>query len=239
MRRDDGFWFPREILGSVGGISQQLSVTDIIIDFHWGQFLGEICARMEARRLAGLLGQHGPDASGRSVHFHHEGSLWVGMPQDGGCAERFLELLNCFVGIGVPGQELGLTSQEGGERRSEQAVVLDESPIEVGESEESLQFLYRRGERPFPYGRNFPLVHTNPILADDVPEELQRGAMELTFLHLKVEVVLSEPFEDLRHVMAMFGQVPGVYEDVVNVHYNEMMEELPEHLIHEALEDGW
>ncbi len=62
--------------------------------------------------------------------------------------------------------------------------------------------------------------------------------MELTFLHLKVEVVLSEPLEDLCHVMAMFGQVPGVYEDVVNVHYNEM-EELPEHLIHEALEDGW
>ncbi len=113
---------------------------------------------MEARRLAGLLGQHGPDAGGRSVHFHHEGSLLVGMPQDGGCAERFLELLNCFVGLGVPGQELGLTSQEGGERRSEQTVVLDESPIEVGESEESLQFLYRRGERPFLYGHNFPLV---------------------------------------------------------------------------------
>ncbi len=161
------------------------------------------------------------------------------MPQDGGCAERFLELLNCFVGLGVPGQELGLTSQEGGEQRSEQAVVLDESPIEVGKSEESLQLLYRRGERPFPYGRNFPLVHTNPILANDVTEELHRGAMELTFLHLKVEVVLSEPLEVLRHVMAMFGQVPGVYEDVVNVHYNEMMEKLPEHLIHEALEDGW
>ncbi len=156
-----------------------------------------------------------------------------------GRAERFLELLNGFVGIAVPGQELGLTSQEGGERRSEQAVFLDESPIEVGESEESVQVLYRRWERPFPYGRIFPLVHLNTILADDVPEELHRGAMELTFLQFKVEVVLSEPLEDLRHVVAMFGQVPGVYEDVVDVHYNETMEELPENLIHEALEGGW
>ncbi len=159
------------------------------------------------------------------------------MTQDGGRAEHFLELLYGFVGIGVPGQGLGLTSQEGGERCSEHAVVPDESPIEVGESEETLQVLYHRWEWPFLYGRNFPLVHLNPILADDVPEELHRGALEFTFFQLEVEAVLSEPLEDLRHVVAMFGQVPGVYEDVVDVHDNKPMEELPEHLIHKALED--
>ncbi len=49
--------------------------------------------------------------------------------------------------------------------------------------------------------------------------------------------MLSELLEDLRHVVTMFGQVPGVYEDVIDVHANEPMEELPEHLIHNSLED--
>ncbi len=32
---------------------------------------------------------------------------------------------------------------------------------------------------------------------------------------------------------------PGVYEDIVYVNDEELMEKLPEHLVHEALEDGW
>lgn len=64
------------------------------------------------------------------------------MMQDGGRAERILELLYGFGGVGVPGQGLGLFLQEGGKRCSEHALVLDESTIEVGKSEESLQVLY-------------------------------------------------------------------------------------------------
>lgn len=37
---------------------------------------------------------------------------------------------------------------------------------------------------------------------------------------------------------AMFSQVPGMYEDDVDIDDNESLEELPEHLIHLALEDG-
>ncbi len=48
----------------------------------------------------------------------------------------------------------------------------------------------------------------------------------------------SDPLKDLRYVVAVFGQVPGVYEDVVDVDNHELMEEFPEHLVHEALEDG-
>ncbi len=45
--------------------------------------------------------------------------------------------------------------------------------------------------------------------------------------------------EDLRNVLAMFGHAPGVYEDIVYVNDDEPMEKLPEHPVHEALEDGW
>lgn len=35
----------------------------------------------------------------------------------------------------------------------------------------------------------------------------------------------------------MFGQVLGVDHDIVDVYNEEAMEELPEHLIHESLEN--
>ncbi len=60
------------------------------------------------------------------------------MMQDGGRAECILELLYGFGGVGIPGQGLGLSLQEGGKQCSEHALVLDESTIEVGKSEESL-----------------------------------------------------------------------------------------------------
>ncbi len=87
-------------------------------------------------------------------------------------------------------------------------------------------------------GSYLPLVHLDTFGTDVVSEELYRGAIELTFLQLQIELVISEPLEDLRNVVAKFGQVPGVDEVVVNIHYHELMEELPEHLVHETLEDG-
>ncbi len=66
----------------------------------------------------------------------------------------------------------------------------------------------------------YSLVHLDTFGADIVAEELYSGAM------------------DLRHMVAMFDQVPGVYKDVVDVDDHELMEELPEYLVHEALVDG-
>ncbi len=54
----------------------------------------------------------------------------------------------------------------------------------------------------------------------------------------QVEVVFTELFQDLRDVLAMFGQVPGVNQDVINVHYYKSVEKLPKPLVHKPLEDG-
>ncbi len=39
-------------------------------------------------------------------------------------------------------------------------------------------------------------------------------------------------------MMAMFGQVLGVDQNIVYVHDDKPMEELMEHLVHKPLEDG-
>ncbi len=52
-------------------------------------------------------------------------------------------------------------------------------------------------------------------------------------------MVFPELLEDLCQVAAKFSQVPGVYQDVIDIDDQVAMEELPEHLVQEALEDGW
>ncbi len=91
---------------------------------------------------------------------------------------------------------------------------------------------------PVPNGLDHPLVHLDAIGTDDVPEELPGGAVELALLELQVEVVFPELSQNLRNVVVMFGQVLGVNQDVVDVHYDKLVENLLEHLIHKPLEDG-
>ncbi len=39
-------------------------------------------------------------------------------------------------------------------------------------------------------------------------------------------------------MVAMFGQTPRVYEDIIDVNQDEAMEVLSEHLVHEVLKYG-
>ncbi len=70
---------------------------------------------------------------------------------------------------------------------------------------------------PVPDCLDLPLVHLDAIITEDILKELHRGMMELTLLEIQVEVVFPEFFQDLRDVVAMFGQVPGVNQDVDGV----------------------
>ncbi|XP_056104710.1 tripartite motif-containing protein 16-like protein [Rhinichthys klamathensis goyatoka] len=47
--------------------------------------------------------------------------------------------------------------------------------------------------------------------------------VELALLQLEIEVVFSQLLEDLRHVLAMFGQVTGVDQNIVNVDDDEAL----------------
>lgn len=194
---------------------------------------------METRRLSVKLVQHGSHPGGGCIYLHNEWCLWVRVMKDRGRAEGFLELGKLFVGFRGPGQRLGLTAKHGVEGCCEETETVDETLVEIGESQESLQFINCLRPRPLPVGLHLPLVHLDTFWADDIAKELHGGTVELGFLKFQIEVVLPELLEDLRYVVAMFGQVPGVYKDVINVDNHEAMQELPEHLVHEPLEDEW
>ncbi len=124
--------------------------------------------------------------------------------------------------------DLGLPRSKEVRGAREHTEVLDKPAIEVSESKEWI----------FVDGLPLPLVHKNTILTDDVAEELNRRTVEFALLQFQVEMGLSEFLEDLLLIVAMFGQVLGVYEDIIDINDHEAVEELSVHLIHKALEEA-
>lgn len=62
-----------------------------------------------------------------------------------------------------------------------------------------------------------PLDHQDADLTDDITEEVDGVLMEFTLFKFQAELELTELMQDLLHVVAKFGQVPGVYQDIINV----------------------
>ncbi len=102
---------------------------------------------------------------------------------------------------------------------------MDELPIEVHKAKEGLDLLY------------LCQIHGNMVLQDDQSKVLNLLLLELTFLWLEKQPLLSEGSEDLADNLLVFGEGAGVDEDVIHVaYYLAIVDELIEYVIHHCLE---
>ena len=113
---------------------------------------------------------------------------------------------------------------------------MDESTVEVRESEEGLDVLNFPHFWPVGDGLNFLHRHGESVRRETETEVLSGGGMELTFLWLGEEIVLSEVSEDFVDVFLMGLEVLGVYQDVIQIDNNTDIEEIREDAIDESLE---
>ncbi len=81
------------------------------------------------------------------------------MYEDWSSGESFLQLLEGLLGCWGPGQRLGLVTEKVGEWTGKGAVVLNESTVEVRESQESLEFLDGGRFGPGLDSFHLPLIH--------------------------------------------------------------------------------
>ena len=88
---------------------------------------------------------------------------------------------------------------------------MDESTVEVRESEEGLNVLNFPRFRPIGNGLNFLCRHGESVGRETETEVLGGGGMELTLLWLGEEIVLSEASEDFVDVSLMGLKVLRVY----------------------------
>ena len=90
-------------------------------------------------------------------------------------------------------------------------VVVDESMVEVCKSKEGLNVLNFPQFRPIGDGLNFLRGHGESIGRETETEVLSGGGMELTFLWLGKEIVLSEALKDFADMFLMAFEILGVY----------------------------
>ena len=88
---------------------------------------------------------------------------------------------------------------------------MDESTVEVRKSEEGLNVLNFPRFRPIGNGLNFLRRHGESVGRETETEVLGGGGMELTFLWLGEEIVLSETSEDFADMFLMGLEVLRVY----------------------------
>ena len=112
---------------------------------------------------------------------------------------------------------------------------MDELTIEVHESEEGLDVLNFPWFWPVGNGLNFLRRHGEFVGRETETEVLSGGGMELTFLWLGKEIVLSEALEDFADVFLMGLKVLGVYQDVIQIDNNADIKEICEDTIDESL----
>ena len=63
--------------------------------------------------------------------------------------------------------------------------------------------------------------------------------MELTFFCFRVQSRFLESIQHFFDVTPMLRDVVGVDQDVIQVDYYAHIQEVGEHIVHEALEGGW
>ncbi|KIM62628.1 hypothetical protein SCLCIDRAFT_119198, partial [Scleroderma citrinum Foug A] len=96
-------------------------------------------------------------------------------------------------------------------------IVMDKTMVEVRESEKGLDVLYFLRFRPIGDGLNFLHGHRESIGRETETKVLGGGGMELTFLWLGEEIVLSEMSEDFVDVLLMGLEVlREIREDTID-----------------------
>ena len=121
------------------------------------------------------------------------------------------------------------------ERNDDVGVVMDELTVEVHESEVGLDVLNFLRFQPVGDGLNFLHRHGEFVGKETETEVLSGGGMELTFLWLGEEIVLSEALEDFADMFLMGLEVLGVYQDVIQIDDNADIKEIHEDTIDESL----
>lgn len=97
------------------------------------------------------------------------------------------------------------------------AVILYELLVEVGKPKEMLKFI--DDDRFWPGFDRFhlSLVYLDAFCTNDVTEELGGALVGRTLLSLEEKMVFPQLVEHYLNMVAMFGLVAGVYQDVISV----------------------
>ncbi len=131
-----------------------------------------------------------------------------------------------------------LLAGESGEGYDDFGVILDEASVEVGESEERLDFLDGTRDWPVSNDAGFFRIHCYAGGGDDESEVFNGIGVEGGFVQTGVKIVVAEALEDGADMFRVIFWVVGKDEDVVQVYDDVDVAQVLENVVHECLESS-
>jgi hypothetical protein len=216
---------------------KELLIVDVVVNFRRLHRLGHVGQRFPDFSLK--LRENCSIRVLRSVGFDHLGFVVIREGEYWGCGDDPLEFLERFL-LGWSPFPLDVLFREIVQGESNLRKVLDETSVEVEETDEGAKLFEGLRNWPVKDALDLYRIHRDLSLGNDKAEELDFGDLELALLRFDEQLMLSENLEDFPCHSPEDLKVGVEDENIVNVNQHATrVNAFPENLVHHGLEGGW
>ena len=107
-----------------------------------------------------------------------------------------------------------------GKRNCDFQVIVNESPVEVGEANERLYVFNLPRFRPLLDNFDFLVSHCQAKVCQDISEELNGISVPFAFICFDIETVFSKASEQFVDVFLVLFEIVGIDEDIIEIDHN-------------------
>src|ERR1043165_861327 len=174
----------------------------------------------------------------RRVAIYHEVLLSIRRSKHWGSSELVLEGLKTFLTFISP-LKLDAFVKQISHRPGNLRKYFDKTAAIASESEKTADLLDGVGRSPVKNSLDMFWGDGNAILGNHMPMVGDFGKPELTLRILSVEFVLSKLGQNQTKMFSMFFFVLGVYQYIIQINHDKLVEVFHEYVIHQPGEGGW
>src|SRR3954470_4439381 len=174
----------------------------------------------------------------RRVAVYHEVLLSIRGSKHRGRSELVLEGLETFLTFVCP-LKLDAFVKQISQRPGNLGEVVDEKSAIASESEKTADLLDSLGRSPVKNSLNTFWGDDNAILGNHMTKVGYFGEPELTLRILSIEFVFSKLCQYKTKVFGMFFLILGVYQDIIQINHDELVDIFHEYIVHQFGECGW
>src|ERR1041385_85327 len=174
----------------------------------------------------------------RRITVYHEVLLGIRGSKHWGRSELVLESLKTFLTFISP-LKLNAFVKQISQRLGNLGEVLDETATIASEAEETSNLLDGLGRSPVKNSLDTFWGDGNAILGNHMTKVGYFGKPELTLGILSIDFVFSKLFQYKTKVFSMFFIILGVYQDIIQINHDELVEIFHEYIVHQPRESGW
>src|SRR3954466_14537282 len=174
----------------------------------------------------------------RCVAIYHEVFLSIRRSKHWGRSELVLEGLKTFLTFISPLKFDAFVKQIS-HRPGNLGKKFDEMAAIASESEKTADLLDGLGRSPVKNSLDTFWGDGNAILGNHMPKVGYFGKPELTLRILSIEFVFSKLFQYKAKMFSMLFFILGVYQDIIQINHDKLVEIFHEYIVHQSRESGW